>query len=220
MKSDYHTNEDKYNSFNSDSAIVVIHNCANSHIWNNQQNFVNFRDLAEVNNVATIGGQNHYPVRIGSVYKQIPSVNGKIGDVKLENVLYIPNSPVKMISLVCLGNNLDDSEGTFISTRRFRSSLKWDKDKFERELQHPGSRLPKINVNPGCNLDLALCTSLNTVSETGTAVSLRTTLSEDMFDASDKLCTISVVVTQVEGLSHFGLSGVYASGQSEGAHES
>ena len=106
----------------------------------------------------------------------------------LNNVLYFPNSPVKIISLVCLGDDLDNSESTWISTRQFRSTFKWDNEKYTRELQHPGSRLPEINVNPGCSTDLALCTSLTTVSESGTTISLRTVLPKDMFDASNELC--------------------------------
>ena len=123
---------------------------------------------------------------------QIPSDDGQISFVKLDNVLYFPNSPVKIISLVCLGDDLDDSEGTWINTRRFRSTFKWDREEFVRELQHPRSRLPEINVNPGSRSDIALCTSLTTVSDSGNAVSLDTVLPKDMFDASDKFCSNSV----------------------------
>ena len=42
LKSDQYTNEDEYSSFDSDSAIVVVDNCANSHIWNDCSNFENF----------------------------------------------------------------------------------------------------------------------------------------------------------------------------------
>ena len=54
--------------------FVVIDNCANSHIWNDWDHFVNFCNLvSNVSSVATIGGRNYYLVGIGSVDVQIPS---------------------------------------------------------------------------------------------------------------------------------------------------
>ncbi len=141
-----------------------------------------------MNLVATIGGVNYYPVGIGTVPVQIPDGTGATSLVVLNDVLYFPNSPVKIISVVHLGDDLNDSDGTWISTKRYNSVLKWDCEKFTKEIVHSTSRLPEILVNPGCTADIALCTALDTVCcMDNDPRTLDTVLPEDMFDASDEV---------------------------------
>ena len=91
---------------------------------------MSYRPMDRPNLVATIDGANHYPVGIGKVPVRIPDGNGAESLVVLNDVLYFPNSPVKIISMVCLGDDLDDSDGTWITTKQHKSIFKWDREHF------------------------------------------------------------------------------------------
>ena len=53
--------------WDSEGIIVVVDNCANSLIWNDQKDFTLYKSLDCVNKVATIGGSNHCPVGIETI---------------------------------------------------------------------------------------------------------------------------------------------------------
>ena len=187
--------EQDYESFDSDGAIAVVDNCANRHIWNNREDFVTYKPLDKVSQVATIGGANHYPVGIGLVRIQVPDDAGMTSSIVMNDVLYFPNSPVKIISVMCLGDDLNDSSGTWITTKRFESLLKWDCKQYSKKITHPRSRLPELIVNPGCSSDMALCTALDTVRTTHEPHTLETVLPEDIFDASDEVQSHSLAAS-------------------------
>ncbi len=48
----------------------------------------------------------------------------------LRNVLFFPDSPVNVLSVTALANQLDDSDGTWIRTQQFFPICSWDNGKF------------------------------------------------------------------------------------------
>ena len=76
--------------------------------------------------VATIGGEDSSPSGIGTVIISIQDDNATLSKLKLEKVLYSPESPVNIISIACLADTYNDDDGTFIKTHRFSSQLTWN----------------------------------------------------------------------------------------------
>ena len=129
----------------------VLDNSANSHIWNKQSDFVpgSIRALNEMSSVATIGGNNFYPTGIGDLYVKIEDDENKISAIILKNVLYFPNSPVNIISAVCLADYFDDDYGISVLTTRNSSTFTCNKEKYTKSLGHSRNRLQEIMVNEG-----------------------------------------------------------------------
>jgi len=136
----------------------VLDNSANSHIWNKQSDFVpgSIRALNEMSSVATIGGNNFYPTGIGELNIKIKDDENKISAIILKDVLYFPNSPVNIISVVCLADHFDDDYGTSVLTTRNSSTFTWNKEKHTKSLGHSRNRLPEIMVNEGACSDIKI----------------------------------------------------------------
>ena len=134
----------------------VLDNSANSHIWNKESDFVpgSIRALNEMSSVATIGGNNFYPTGIGDLNVKIKDDENKISAITLKNVLYFPNSPVNIISVVCLADHFDDDYGTSVLTTRNSSTFTWNKQKYTKSLGHSRNRLPEIMVNEGSSSEI------------------------------------------------------------------
>ena len=131
---------------------VVIDNSANTHIWNRLDDFVSgtlhyFGD-EDVEGVMTIGDDSSKPIGIGTVAIRIPDSVGNAVPVNLERVLYFPKSPVNVMSVTYLANQLSDDDGTWVQTKRGSSILTWNFGKHQIEFSHPSSKLPVLNVLP------------------------------------------------------------------------
>ena len=72
---------------------------------------------------------------------------GKSYPVILKGALFASDSPVNIISVTALAEQLDDNNGTWIQTSRYTSIFKWDFGKFSKTIVHPTSRLPQLQVN-------------------------------------------------------------------------
>ena len=68
--------------------------------------------------VVTIVGKNFNPTVIGTVKCSWGYDEGKSHTHKLEHILYLPDSPVNIISSTALDYHYDDDEGTYIKTKR------------------------------------------------------------------------------------------------------
>ena len=68
-----------------------------------------------------------------------------------KNILYFPNSPVNIISLVCLADHFNDDNGTYVTTRRIITAFTWDHGNYIKSLAHSENRLPEIMVNKDYN---------------------------------------------------------------------
>eukprot|EP00957_Ditylum_brightwellii_P061460 4665045-Ditylum_brightwellii.AAC.1 len=77
--------------------------------------------------VAIIGGTDHHPEAIGSVTVSWKDNDGKRNEYVLKNSLYFPGSLVNIISATSLDDQLNNNEGTYITTKRHYSSFVWDR---------------------------------------------------------------------------------------------
>ena len=77
--------------------------------------------------------------------------NGKEYDIILKNVLHFPKSPVKILSVVQLAEQLQDDLDTWILSRRFQSIFTWAKGKFTKTITHGKSRLPELLIKSSHN---------------------------------------------------------------------
>jgi len=178
-----HFDSDSTN-FEYGATSCVLDNSANSHIWNKKEDFVRgtLHPLKELASVATIGGSNFYPKGIGDLNVKIRDDNNMTSELVLKNVLYFPNSPVNIISVVCLADHFNDDHGTSVLTARNTSVLIWDNSKFSKTLRHSNNRLPEISVNEG------VCSGENVkiknLPQASTYCTSKTILPEDLYDST------------------------------------
>eukprot|EP00957_Ditylum_brightwellii_P160482 12217361-Ditylum_brightwellii.AAC.1 len=67
--------------------------------------------------MATIGGIDHKPEGIGTMQIKWKNNNEIAYQYNLEKALYFLNSTVNIISVTLLADQLDDDEGTFVTTK-------------------------------------------------------------------------------------------------------
>ena len=65
----------------------------------------------------------------------------------VENILYFPESPINILSVIESAKQLNDTEGMRIDTKQLRSQFYWDDNKFTLTIQHPASNLPEDTMN-------------------------------------------------------------------------
>ena len=77
----------------------------------------------------------------------------------LENALYMPSSPVNLISVTTLAHNWTDESlgygpdsGTWIRTHWDHSVFTWDNEKYKRTVLHPSSDLPEMQLSSNSNI--------------------------------------------------------------------
>jgi hypothetical protein len=153
--------DDKEITWDSDSIPVVIDNSANTHIWNCLDHFVPgslkyFDDDDDVG-VLTIGKDSSRPLGIGTVVITIREDTGTMTDVTLIDCLYFPTSPVNIISVTALAKQLDDLDGTWITTRWRTSTFSWNSERHRVSITHPSSQLPVLQVNLGISRFESFC---------------------------------------------------------------
>ena len=86
-------------SFSHDTHTFVVDNCANVHIVNDKELFHSFKD-AEVHTMATIGGRDLKPDKVGIAMLRIKDDKKDDITLQLDNVFYFPDSQVNIISIV------------------------------------------------------------------------------------------------------------------------
>ncbi len=138
--------------FGSNSSSFVCDNSANVHICNDKSIFVG--DISRVNSgaVATIGGKANRLSGIGTVKWEWKDDHGHVHSYLIKNVLYFPSSPINILSVTELANQLDDNSGTGITTIWHHSTFFWDNQKFQLTIIHPTSNLPEMPINEGFSL--------------------------------------------------------------------
>ena len=102
--------------FDTDADFVVCDNSANTHIYNNKDMFVDFKETTS-GMVATIGGKLNRPAGIGTVEWKWNDDDGVTHTQQLENVLYFPQSPINIMSVTEFAKQLHDEEGTGIDPK-------------------------------------------------------------------------------------------------------
>lgn len=67
----------------------------------------------------------------------------------LTNCLYLPASPVNIISVPALSEQLNDDKGTCIQSKRQYSIFTWDHGKYSKTIYHSSDNFPELLVNAG-----------------------------------------------------------------------
>eukprot|EP00978_Attheya_sp_CCMP212_P007526 scaffold17426_cov58-Attheya_sp.AAC.6 len=138
--------------FDTDGDMVICDNSANAHICNNKKMFVGESIPLTNGGVATIGSEDVYPKGIGFVDWTWKDDAGQKHKTRLKGVLYFPDSPVNILSITALATQMDDPEGTYITTKRDYSVFHWGFNQYERRIEHDASKLPGLEVNKGFHL--------------------------------------------------------------------
>ena len=99
--------------------------------------------------VASIGGSKNSASGMGTVRWRWKDDLGKSHTLHIENVLYFPQPPVNILSTTGLAYQLKDNDGTGIDTKINKSWFYWEKNKFQRTINHPPSNLPELPINEG-----------------------------------------------------------------------
>ncbi len=102
--------------------------------------------------VATIGGNQNNASGIGTVQWTWKDDSGKSHTFDVKNVLFFPSSPINILSVTELAEQLQDDAGTGITTVRMKSTFFWSGRKFSRTIIHPASNLPEMPINDGFSL--------------------------------------------------------------------
>ena len=139
-------------AFDTDAISVVCDNSANVHVCNDKSMFVSPPRRTTQHYVATIGGKQNAALGMGTVRWSWRDDHGKTHTLDLEDVLYFPQSPVNILSVTSLADQLHDDDGTGIDTKRNKSHFYWDNSKFSRTIVHGTSRLPELSINEGFSL--------------------------------------------------------------------
>ena len=149
-------------SWEDGTVTTVLDNSANTHVWNRLEDFVegslHYFDENEHVGVLTIGQESSRPLGVGLVRVEVLDSNGVSQSLELEEVLYFPASPVRIISVTRLASQFDDEDGTWIKTYWHRSVFTWDHDKFSLNFVHPPSCLPVIHVRASAPKFGTFCT--------------------------------------------------------------
>ena len=116
-------------SFDMDSTTCIVDNSVNVHIWTVQSNLVpgSLVCLVKLDNtgVASIGGVELSLHSIGGVHTNWKN-DGKPHNNILKGALFVPDSPVNLLSVTALAEQLKDDTSTWIKTRRYKSTFTWD----------------------------------------------------------------------------------------------
>ena len=102
--------------------------------------------------VATIGGKLNQPAGIGMMKWTWKDDGGAVHTEHLENTLYIPKSPINIMSVTELAKQFNYEEGTGINTKMNHSLFYWKNNQFYRKIHHSSSNLPEIAINEGTTL--------------------------------------------------------------------
>ena len=120
---------------------------ANSHICKEKGFLVG--EIYPVNQnsgVDTISGTDFGPSLIGKVEWTWHDNNGQKHTLTLENVLYLPDSPVNILSVTMWADAINYYKGIWILTKRNHSVFAWDQGNLTRLFQNSTSRLPELLI--------------------------------------------------------------------------
>ena len=84
------------------------------------------------NEVKTIGGKDFIPKGIGTVIWSWIDDERKLHTNKLNNLLYLTDSPVNILSAIALAEYMKDDEGTWLLTKRKYSIITLDFGKLKK----------------------------------------------------------------------------------------
>ena len=182
-------------NFDSDSVEIVLDNSANTHIWSRLDDFVEgtvvyLSDDTEYG-VVTIGDTECRPIAHGTVLVSLMNDDNKECSIELRDTLYFPTSPVNVLGVTKLGEQLNDENGTWIKTRWRRSTFTWDFGENKINFAHSSSKLPVVSVKVGFQSFASFCSLFDRAGamiEPTALSTCRTTLPTDL---SDNICFLT-----------------------------
>ena len=96
-------------------------------IWNNKTTFIkdSLHTLNEDNHniITTISGQRTQPTGMGEIKLTITDDNQQVHSYTFNNVLYLPESPVNVLSVSVLASMFNDLNNTHITSKWLHSKL-------------------------------------------------------------------------------------------------
>ena len=104
---------------------MICDNCANVHVCNRRNIFVG--EIRKVSNqqVATIKGKGYQPSGNGTVKWIWRDDSGKFHEYLVEDVLFLPQSQITILSVTCFARQLNNLTGTGINTQQLQSRFYW-----------------------------------------------------------------------------------------------
>ena len=148
--------QDYPTTFETNSSTILCDNSVNVHICSSKSMFIVPMSRTVKHYVATIGGSKNSASGMGTVWWRWKDDFGKIHTLDIENVLYFPQSPVNILSITGLADQLNDNDSTGIDTKRNKSRFYWDKNKFQRKINYPPSNLLDLSINEGFLMPIML----------------------------------------------------------------
>eukprot|EP00957_Ditylum_brightwellii_P111505 8504944-Ditylum_brightwellii.AAC.1 len=141
-------NELEIFTFDSDGTTAVTDNPANAHIFNDKRIFVgNLVPIDSDTGAATIGNTDHKATAVGTAWVSWKDDAGIAHCYDSNKTMYFPNSPANIISDMSLSDQLNDDEGTYVTTKRKYSTFYWNEEKGKLTIQLSFHCLPEIAIN-------------------------------------------------------------------------
>ena len=188
LSSDTVLEEAKRASWEPNSIQAVIDNCANTHVWTREEDFVPSSLEYFVDNnpyrIITIGDHKEVPKACGTVPVTWKDSGGQIHSKVLEDCFLMPTSPVNIVSISCLAETLGDEEGTWIKTKWKSSTFTWEFGKYSMEIFHPLGQIPTLSFQVGLKNYLSfalLCKSIGAENDMNRPIACHTILPEERF---------------------------------------
>jgi len=75
----------------------------------------------------------------------------------LKNILFLPSSPVKIISCTDLAKELNNDDGTCFKTHWHHSDCAQDREMYSLTFSRPDSNLPRMVINKGISTFFTFC---------------------------------------------------------------
>ena len=81
----------------------------------------------------------------------------KIARLPSWRCIIFPQSTIKILSVTCFAQQLNDLTGTSINTQKLQSIFYWDSNKFSLTIKHPPFNILEISINEGFTLSTIFC---------------------------------------------------------------
>ena len=134
--------QDQSIKFDTDSSTIICDNSANAHICNDKTMFISPPCRTDQHYAATIGGAKNSATGMGTTRWRWKDDGGKQHMIDVVNVLYLPQSPLNILSITSLADHFNYDDGTGINNKLSKSHFYWNHNKHQRTITHTPSKLP------------------------------------------------------------------------------
>ena len=107
--------------FDTDSTTVICNNSANVHICNDKNMFISPPCWNDQNYITTIGDAKNSAAGMGTTRWSWKDYVEKQDKIDVQNILCFPQSPVNILSITSLADQINNDNGTGINTKRSKS---------------------------------------------------------------------------------------------------